>query len=153
MGKETSKKQVIREFSAGGAVFKKTKKELLWLLIKPAGYDRWQLPKGQLEKGESSAEAAEREVEEEGGVDIKVLKKIGNSQYFYVWEKEKRFKIVTFFLMEYLKDKKDGHDDEIDEVRFVNFKEALKLLSFKDDKEILTKAKKLFEEGIQESLI
>jgi 8-oxo-dGTP pyrophosphatase MutT (NUDIX family) len=153
VGKETSKKKVIREFSAGGAVFKKTKKGLVWLLIKPRGHDRWQLPKGRLEKGESSSEAAEREVEEEGGVDIKVLKKIDNSQYFYVWEREKRFKIVAYFLMEFLKNKKDGHDEEIDEVKFVSFKEAFKMLTFKDDKRILFRAKELFEEGIQESLI
>lgn len=157
MGKRTSKEKVKkfeRQFSAGGAVFKTSKdKKVKWLIIKPAGTDRWQLPKGKIDKGESSAQAALREVKEEGEVETKIIEKIGSSSYFYVFNDTKCFKTVTYFLMEVVKKTKEGHDQEIDEVTFQEFDKALKLLTFKDDKNILKKAKEILESPIQKSLI
>ena len=157
MGKTTSKEKVrkfVRQFSAGGAAYKTSKSGVIkWLIIKPAGTDRWQLPKGQIEKNEKSIEAAVREVKEEGGVITKVIEKIGSSSYFYVFEDTKCFKTVTYFLMEIIKKTKEGHDEEIDKVSFQEFKKAYELLSFKDDKNILQKAKEMLESPIQKTLI
>lgn len=157
MGKRTSKEKVKkfeRQFSAGGAVFKTSKdKKVKWLLIKPTGTERWQLPKGKIDKGEKTIEAALREVKEEGGVEIKIIQKIGSSSYFYVFEDTKCFKTVTYFLMEVIKKTKEGHDEEIDEVTFREFEKAYELLTFKDDKGILKKAKEILESPIQKSLI
>lgn len=150
---EGRQEKVIREFSAGGVVFKRVPKKFQWLLIKPAGTDRWQLPKGKVDKGETSKEAAVREVEEEGGVKVRPVVKIGASQYFYVFSGQKIFKTVIYFLMEYLKDKKEGHDHEIDEAIFLSFDEAFEKLTFKDDKEMLKKGREILERGIQENLI
>lgn len=156
MGKRTSEKKVKkfeRHFSAGGAVFKTYKDTQKWLLVKPTGFDRWQLPKGIIEKGEKVSDAALREVCEEGGVKTKIIKKVGSSSYFYVLNDVKIFKTVTYFLMEVIKKTKEGHDQEIDKVIFKNFDEALKLLTFKDDKRIIAKAKEILESPTQESLV
>lgn len=40
------------------------------LVHKPRGYDAWQLPQGGIEKGETTEEAAQRELKEETGIDI-----------------------------------------------------------------------------------
>jgi len=157
VGKKTSKEKIRkfeRQFSAGGAVSKTSKdKKIKWLLIKPAGTERWQLPKGKIDKGESSSQAALREVKEEGGVETKIIQKIGSSSYFYVFENTKCFKTVTYFLMEVIKKTKEGHDEEIDEVIYEEFEKAYELLTFKDDKVILKKAKEILESPIQKSLI
>ena len=157
MGKRTSKEKIKkfeRQFSAGGAVYKTSKhKKVKWLLIKPTGTDRWQLPKGKIDKGESSLQAALREVKEEGGVETKIIEKIGSSSYFYVFDETKCFKTVTYFLMEIIKKTKEGHDEEIDEVIYEEFENAYKLLTFKDDKNILKKAREVLESPIQKSLI
>lgn len=138
--KVKSSSPVKREFSAGGAVHGGGK----WLIIKPAGTDRWQFPKGKIDKGESSKEAAVREVEEEGGIRVKPMKKVGDTQYFFTLKGQKIFKKVTFYLMEYVGDGNNNPDEiEVDEARFVPFGEALSLLTFEDDKKILKKAKKL----------
>lgn len=137
------KEKLVRGFSAGGVVFKKDGRGFRWLIIKPAGTERWQLPKGRIDKGEGSEAAALREVEEEGGVEAKLVKKIGASQYFFTFQGQKIFKTVVYFLMEYLSDSKDGHDHEVDEIAFLDFEEALGRLTYKDDKEILKKAKDL----------
>ena len=77
-----------REFSAGGAVFKRKGRKLLWLIGKHSGYHKWVLPKGLIEKGEKGFEAAVRETEEEMGVKAKVLneKPIYKEEYWFVAE-------------------------------------------------------------------
>ena len=150
---EGRKEKVNREFSAGGVVFKRVAKGFQWLLIKPAGTERWQLPKGKVDEGETSKEAAVREVAEEGGVNVRPVAKIGTSQYFFVFKGQKIFKTVIYFLMEYAGDKKEGHDHEVDETVFVDFAEALEKLTFKDDKEMLKKGREILERGIQGNLL
>ena len=147
------KEKLVRGFSAGGVVFKKDGRGFRWLIIKPAGTNRWQLPKGRIDKGEGSETAALREVEEEGGVEVKLVKKIGASQYFFTFQGQKIFKTVVYFLMEYLSDTKDGYDHEVDETLFLPFKEAYEKLTFKDDKEILKRAKEILDSGIQGSFV
>jgi len=141
-GKKEKREKVKRRFSAGGVVFKNDEV----LVIKPAGTDRWQLPKGHIDEGETSKETARREVEEEGGVKVKVKEKIGDTQYFFVLKGQKIFKKVTFYLMKYTKDTKEGPDEiEVDEVKFVPYAKALETLSFKDDREIVKKSRKLIK--------
>lgn len=142
-----------RAFSAGGVVFKKDANEFKFLIIKPAGTERWQLPKGLINNGESSKETAVREIAEEGGVDAEIMTKLGESKYFFVWEGKKIFKTVTFYLMRYIKDTGKGHDEEVDEAVFFPFKEAYGKLTFKDDKGLLKQAKEETERGLQETLI
>ncbi|MBI4033051.1 MAG: NUDIX domain-containing protein [Candidatus Blackburnbacteria bacterium] len=171
-----NKKPIKREFSAGGAVFRRRVPrasrvalvprvaEIEWLLINPAGTNRWQLPKGHIEKGEKGEDAAVREVFEETGAKVKVLGKVDKIQYFYVLEGERIFKNVTFFLME----SKDGiskvdkawaHEinkfvgadaglnkfvsDEIDKVCWLSTKAALGKLTFEGERKILEKASKM----------
>jgi len=143
MGKRAEEQGALREFSAGGVVFKDGE----WLIIRPAGTKRWQFPKGKIDENESSKEAALREVEEEGGVKVEIVEKIGNSHYFFVLKGKKIFKTVAFYLMKYLGDTKKGHDWEVEKAVFVPYTEALEKLSFKDDREILKKAKKLLDQG------
>lgn len=141
MGKNTQKGKLAREFSAGGVVFKE--KDNTWLLIQPFGTDRWQLPKGLIDKKESSKETAVREVEEEGGVVAEIVGKAGDISYIYFWEGKRISKRVSFFLMKYLRDASVGHDKEVEEATFFPFKQALEKLSFKSEREILEKAKEI----------
>lgn len=48
--------------------------------------------------------------------------------------------------MEYKSDGRDGHDSEVDEVQFLPFEEAYEKLTYKDDKEILKKAKEILKD-------
>jgi 8-oxo-dGTP pyrophosphatase MutT (NUDIX family) len=150
---ERKKGQLVREFSAGGAVFKKKGPNYLWLMVRPAGSTRWQLPKGKIDPDETSEKAAAREVKEEGGVTAKPLKKIGSSQYFFFLKGKRIFKTVTYFLMEYLRNSQKGHDHEVEETRFLPLTQALEKLTFEDDRKILQKAETSLKEGIQENLI
>lgn len=128
-----------REFSAGGIVFNKNGQVLL-TQSSSKGY--WQFPKGQIEEGQTSKEAALREVREEGGVEAEILGKVGDSKYVYNHPvtKEKIFKIVTIYMMNYLSGDPKDHDWEVSEAKWVESEEALKTLSFSNDRSLLKKA-------------
>lgn len=128
-----------KEFSAGGIVFKGHQ----ILLTKSTGQGFFQFPKGHIDEGETLEEAATREVKEEGGVEAKIIKKIGSTEYFRTWNKSTYFKNVTYYLMEYLSGDPNNHDWEVEEAFWIDSKEALEKLSFKEDQEILKKALEL----------
>src|SRR3954466_15762893 len=90
-----------REFSAGGVVVRAAGAGPEVAVIRPQGKPdgHWVLPKGALDPGESSQQAALREGREETGPEASPLAKIGATRYVYTWAGEKVFKVVTFFLM------------------------------------------------------
>ncbi|QQG41868.1 MAG: NUDIX domain-containing protein [Candidatus Woesebacteria bacterium] len=167
----TTKSSIGREFSSGGVVYKKLKiknekLKILWLVAATMPSKMfpdvfWRLPKGWLDdesdgipgpmaSGVKKAdektlrETALREVREEGGVEAKIIDKIGTSTFFYTHPvRGKIMKFVTFYLMEYLRDLPEGFDGETSEVAWLSYDEAYKLLSFTREKEILKKAEEL----------
>lgn len=152
------KEKFVRKFSAGGALYRLTTSgQPEWLLIKPAGRDRWQLPKGEIEEGENTQTAAVREVAEETGVTGRVLDKIDTIKIFYRGQEGERiFKNITFFLMEYRDGQAAVTDEskkEIDEVEWFATRKAIEKLTFKSEKEILQKAAQMLAHGNQGSLI
>jgi len=122
-----------REFSAGGIVFRSGKV----LLTKHSQNKHWSFPKGLIDPGQTSEEAALREVLEEGGVKAKIIDKVGYSKYVYSLNGEKIFKVVTYFLMKYLSGDHQDHDWEVEESGWYKIDEALKQLTFSQDKQLL----------------
>ncbi len=131
-----------REFSAGGIVFN-DKGEVL--ITKHSQNHRWGFPKGLIDPGQTSKEAAVREVKEEGGVEAEIIDKVGDSKFVYTWNNEKIFKVVVYFLMKYLSGDPKDHDYEMEEAGWFSPEEALKILSFSNDKELLKKALEIFK--------
>ena len=138
-----SNNETEKQFSAGGIVFRKQGKDLLWLLIKPNGNIQWRLPKGKINNSESSVAAAKREVREETGVETEVLDKIGEEKYFFTENKQKIFKTVVFYLMKYAKEAENGFEEETEAIEWLKFTQAKKRLAFDKEKRLLVKAQAL----------
>lgn len=128
-----------REFSAGGIVLKDGKV----LLTKHSQNKHWSFPKGLIDPGQTPEEAAVREVREEGGVEAEIVEKVGYSKYVYTFGGEKIFKVVTYFLMKYKSGDPSLHDWEVEEAGWYKVEDALKQLTFSQDKELLKKALEL----------
>lgn len=135
----------LDQISAGGVAFRwgDSKPEIAIVSVKPKL--RWQLPKGIVEPGESPELTAVREVREEAGVETDRLSLIETIEYWYrsmKYGKPVRFhKFVHFYLLEYRSGEVSDHDHEIEEARWVSFDEALELLEFKSEREVVEKAR------------
>ena len=131
---------IKQEFSAGGIVLNKGKV----LLTKHSQNHHWSFPKGLIDPGQTSEQAALREVKEEGGVDAQIIDKAGYSKYVYTFNNEKIFKVVTYFLMKYISGDPKDHDWEVEEAGWYSPEEALKQLTFSQDKDLLKKALEIY---------
>lgn len=138
---------MLREFSAGGIVCKKEDNQVLWLVRRPKGGNDyrgnlgWSFPKGLIDKGETIGQAALREVAEEGGIKAKIIKKLPTLKIFFTDEDGQQvMKFITYFVMERLEDLKEGFGWETKEVKWVSKDEALKLLIYKNEQELLKQA-------------
>ena len=134
---------VKRVFSAGGIIFKKEKGEVKVLVTQHSKHKGWEFPKGHLEIAETSEQAALREVEEETGVKAKVLEKAGTTQYFYYDDdKQKCFKTVNYFFMQFLELGEATTASEVSDKKWLPVEKVEAQLTFKSTKEMWEKAKK-----------
>jgi 8-oxo-dGTP pyrophosphatase MutT (NUDIX family) len=129
------------EVSAGGVVFRRDQDDVRVLVCKDAGYHKWVLPKGLVDKGESFEETAVREVREEVGVQARIIESLGEEKYIYTSRGVRVFKVVHYFLMEYQSGSETDHDHEMDEVKWVSLDEAISLMGYKGAKDVLTRAR------------
>ena len=130
-----------RIFSAGGIIVKSEKGGPKVLVTQHSKHKGWDFPKGHLETGESSEQAALREVEEETGVKAEILEKVGQTQYFYYEEGERVFKTVTFFLMRFIEQGEATTAFEVSGTKWLAPDEVEAQLTFKDTKTLWQKAK------------
>ncbi len=139
--------RVIVEHSAGGVIFRREAGIIYVCLIATRQGERWQLPKGTIERDESPEQAAWREVQEETGLAGKVIQKVGDIEYWYYWpkdggrERQRHHKRVSFYLLDYESGETQNHDAEVDDARWFSISEAEGKLSFSSEREILLKAK------------
>jgi 8-oxo-dGTP diphosphatase len=103
-------------------------------LVHRPRYDDWSLPKGKLDPGESFEEAALREVEEETGMRCRLLDKLDPVEYR---DNKGRQKLVRYWLMAVDEDPGFMPNDEVDELRWVPPEEAVALLSYPHDAELV----------------
>ena len=136
-----------REISAGCVVYRTTEGLTEVALIQPRERDAWALPKGFIERGETAELAARRETREETGLSGNLQSRIDTIQYSYTakWEHPptRIFKIVTFFLLQFTSGNPEDHDREVDRVEWFPIDEAIRQASYKQEKDILRKAKVL----------
>jgi 8-oxo-dGTP pyrophosphatase MutT (NUDIX family) len=135
---------VRREFSAGGVVIRRVRREWRLAAIRPAGKeDVWALPKGLIGPGESAADTAVREVAEETGVEARLVEKLGDIRYVYTWRGERVFKVVSFFLLRYthgrLGNLPAAHRHEVGETRWLPLADAPRLLAYGGEREMAAK--------------
>ncbi len=145
--KQSLSEQGIKEISAGGMVYRKEGNNYHFCLILDA-YNKWTFPKGHIEKGESSEEAAKREIEEETGLsNLDIKKYLGESEIKVHTPGKKAFrKLIKYFLIETNQEKLIiPGTEELQDVRWFSKKESLYTIGYGNAKEIFNKGLKELE--------
>ena len=127
------------ENSCGAIVFNENTEKIL--LVKMHN-GNWGFPKGHIEKDETKEETAIREVLEETNVRIKIIPNF-EREIKYI-PNEKTIKKVTIF-MGITQDEEVTIDTfEIEDFKWCTYEEALKLVTYKLQKDVLENARKVF---------
>jgi 8-oxo-dGTP pyrophosphatase MutT (NUDIX family) len=88
------------EVSSGGVIYRRTSNAIEILLIKDS-YGNWGFPKGHVEAGESSQEAALRECREETGLgSLRMVGPVGTSDWHFRTGKSLVHKFCDYFILE-----------------------------------------------------
>jgi 8-oxo-dGTP pyrophosphatase MutT (NUDIX family) len=121
-------------------------------LINPFGRRVWGLPKGGVEAGESYGQTALREVREETGIEGELGDELGSIDYwFYSRENRTRIhKTVHYFLVRAAGGDVSSHDHEVSEARWLPLADALGLMSYPNEREIVRRAAALLRERAEE---
>lgn len=131
---------MLREFSAGGVVVRRFRGRPFIAVVRLKGGSVLALPKGHMDEGESTAEAARREVREEAGVEAELVEKLGPVRYWYVRDGERVLKVVTFFLFRYRSGSVRDHDEEVEGAEWIPLEEAPARLTYRGEREMAAAA-------------
>ena len=140
MTRKSGKMPVERAVSAGGVVLREGAAGAEVVICGRDADDVWGLPKGTLDEGESLQEAAVREVSEETGLKVEIVKKIGVVEYWFSADGVRYHKWVHHYLMRSTGGRTADHDAEHDRVEWMPADKAIRRLTFDNDKNMVRQA-------------
>lgn len=108
----------------------------------------WTLPKGTPQHGETIEQVAIREVQEETGLQVRLLAYIGSISYSFVREQVRYQKQVRHFLMEPIGGDTALHDHEYDQVAWFTLAEACRRLTYQNEVHILYQAEETLQRWV-----
>ncbi|MES2630403.1 MAG: NUDIX domain-containing protein [Patescibacteria group bacterium] len=141
--KKPSIQEIVREPTAGGIVFRHGEKGVEILLIQDAK-DRWTIPKGHIEEGETAQQTARREIGEEAGLSqVDILGWLGKIHFRY----RRVDKLVLMTTQIYLvRAKGDTNAIQKEEwmngIKWFTFQDALDAIEYEDIGKLMLMAMK-----------
>ena len=109
----------------------------------------WTLPKGTPQSGETFEQVAVREVQEETGLQVRLIAYIGSISYSFIRDKIRYQKQVRHFLFEAIGGDTALHDQEYDCVEWFSFPEASRRLTYQNEVNILYQAEEVLQRWLQ----
>lgn len=139
----------VRLVSAGGVVYKRVDGKTEVVLCGRLSPEQWRLPKGTPDPGETLEQTALREVQEETGLEVRLLCPITDINYTFYRPNDgaRCLKTVYFYLVEPIGGSEDQHDPEFDIVRWFPIEDAPERLFFKTESEVVEQAATLIDGG------
>ena len=133
-GRKASIQEIVREPTAGGIVFRRNAAREIEILLIQDAKDRWTIPKGHIEEGETAQQTAKREIGEEAGLSqVDILGWLGKIHFRY----RRIDKLVLMTTQIYLVRAK-GDTDAIKKEEWMNgikwfkFNDALDAIEYED---------------------
>ncbi len=132
--RKPSIQEIVREPTAGGIVFRRNAQGEVEFLLIQDHKDRWTIPKGHIEEGETAQQAAKREIGEEAGLkDTEMLGWLGKIHFRY----RRIDKLVLISQQVYLmRVKTDGEEIQKEEwmngIKWFSFYDAIDAIEYED---------------------
>lgn len=148
--KKPAIQEIVREPTSGGIIFRlsEDQKDIEILLIQDSK-DRWTIPKGHIEPGETAKITAKREIEEETGLkNVNVLSWLGKIHFKY----RRLDKLVLMTTQVYLVEALDNKEMPMKEkwmkgIKWFNFADAIDAIEYDDIEKLMLIAKKKIRSG------
>ena len=149
--RRSSIQEIVREPTAGGVIFRRNQKNEVEILLIQDSKDRWTIPKGHIEEGETAQETAKREIGEEAGLnDVKIIGWLGKINFRYRRIDKLVLMTTQVFLVKALGDTDAiQKEDWMNGIRWFSFSDALDEIEYEDiGKLILLAMKKIRQENL-----
>ena len=143
-GRKPSIQEIVREPTSGGIVFRKNDASEVEILLIQDAKDRWTIPKGHIEEGETAQETARREIGEEAGLkQVDMLGWLGKIHFRY----RRIDKLVLMTTQIYLvRAKGDTNaikkEEWMNGIRWFSFNDALDAIEYEDIGKLMLLARK-----------
>ncbi len=149
--RKPSIQEIVREPLAGGIVFRRDKDGGIEMLLIQDHRNRWTIPKGHVEQGETAQQAAEREIGEEAGLnDVKVLGWLGKIHFRYRRINQLVLMTQQVYLMRTNTDGEEiQKEDWMNGIKWFKYQDALEAIEYEDiGKLMLLGMRKIREENL-----
>ncbi len=130
----------VSAVSAGGVVATRENGRVRVALVGDTQRNAWYLPKGGLDKGETLEQAALREVNEETGLQVRMLRSIKDIEYWFYARGTRVHKKVHYYLMEPTGGDFSLRDHENDRAGWFDLEDALAVMSYENEAEVVREA-------------
>ena len=132
--KKPSIQEIVREPTAGGIVFRRNQKNEVEILQIQDAKDRWTIPKGHIEDGETAQQTALREIGEEAGLHkTESLGWLGKIHFRYRRIDKLVLMTTQIYLVKAVADTdKIKKEDWMNGIKWFSFHEALDEIEYED---------------------
>ncbi len=135
-----------QEKSCGALVYRFQGDQLMLLLLRHRHGGHWSFPKGHVEGDETEIQTALREIREETGLTVSLKEGFRHTVEYY--PKPGVRKQVVYFLGEAASDAKAvRQEEEISELHWVEWSQAMEAVTFKNDRNLLNYAREYLTAG------
>ena len=133
--------------AAGGIVARRENGsvEIVLIATLKGSTHRWSLPKGHFKSRETNEQAAMREVREETGLDVEVVAPLPTIDYWFVEKGMRYHKFVHYFVMRPVGGRFEDHDDEVVDVRWFPYDEAVRRMAYPNERDLVAGNKELID--------
>lgn len=143
-GRKPSIQEIVREPTSGGVVWRRTKDNQIEILLIQDAKDRWTIPKGHIEPGETALQTARREIGEEAGLsNVDMQGWLGKIHFRYRRVDKLVLMTTQIYLVKALGDTDAIKKEEwMNGIKWFTFADALDEIEYEDIGKLMLLAKK-----------